>query len=198
MIKLGLTGGIGSGKTTVAKQFEALGIPVYYADDRAKEIMLKNPTVKEAVIRLLGAQAYDDNQLNVSYISGMVFDNPHLLKALEAIVHPAVRKDFVDWASRQKGDYVIVENAILHKTGMDRLVDYVITVTASEHDRLKRLQKRDGKSEAVLKKIIANQENEAELLKKSDFIIYNSAKKRDLNKEISKINDEVKNMLKKS
>ena len=198
MIKLGLTGGIGSGKTTVAKQFEALGIPVYYADDRAKEIMLKNPTVKEAVIRLLGAQAYDDNQLNVSYISGMVFDNPHLLKALEAIVHPAVRKDFVDWASRQKGDYVIVENAILHKTGMDHLVDYVITVTASEHDRLKRLQKRDGKSEAVLKKIIANQENEAELLKKSDFIIYNSAKKRDLNKEISKINDEVKNMLKKS
>ncbi len=198
MIKLGLTGGIGSGKTTVAKQFEALGIPVYYADDRAKEIMLKNPTVKEAIIRLLGAQAYKDNQLNVSYISGMVFDNPHLLKALEAIVHPAVRKDFVDWASRQKGDYVIVENAILHKTGMDHLVDYVITVTASEHDRLKRLQKRDGKSEAVLKKIIANQENEAELLKKSDFIIYNSAKKRDLNKEISKINDEVKNMLKKS
>jgi len=198
MIKLGLTGGIGSGKTTVAKRFEALGIPVYYADDKAKEIMLKNPAVKEAVIRLLGAQAYKDNQLNVSYIGGMVFDNPHLLKALEAIVHPAVRKDFIDWVGKQKGDYVMVENAILHKTGMDQLVDYIITVTASPQNRLKRLQKRDGKSEEFLKKIMENQENEAQLLKKSDFIIDNSTKKQDLNKKISKINDEVKNMLKKS
>jgi len=198
MIKLGLTGGIGSGKTTVAKRFEALGIPVYYADDKAKEIMLKNPAVKEAVIRLLGAQAYKDNQLNVSYIGGMVFDNPHLLKALEAIVHPAVRKDFIDWVGKQKGDYVMVENAILHKTGMDQLVDYIITVTASQQNRLKRLQKRDGKSEEFLKKIMENQENEAQLLKKSDFIIDNSTKKQDLNKKISKINDEVKNMLKKS
>ncbi len=197
MIKIGLTGGIGTGKTTVAKRFEKLGVPVYYADDRAKAIMQHDTEIKRQIIDLFGEKAFQDNRLSVSYIGGMVFDNPSLLKKLESIVHPAVRKDFVRWCKRQNTDYVIVENAILHKSGMDKLVDLVIVVTANLKKRIERLKKRDGKSKRELLKIINNQDKESELLKKSDFIIKNNEIAEDLDKKISKIDLYVKNMLKK-
>ncbi len=197
MIKIGLTGGIGTGKTTIAKRFEKLGIPVYYADDKAKAIMQQNPKVRQQIIDLFGNKAYKDNRLNVSYIGGMVFDDPSLLKKLEAIVHPVVRQDFINWSKQQKAPYVMVENAILHKSGMDKLVDLVIVVTADLNKRLERLKKRDGKSKENLLKIIKNQDKESEMLKKSDFVIENNEIADDLDEKISKIDSKVKNMLKK-
>ena len=186
MLKIGLTGGIGTGKSTVAKEFEALNIPVYYADDRAKYIMQNNPSVKAQIITLFGHKAYNDNKLNTKYISGIVFDNKKLLKELEKIVHPAVRKDFCEWTKQQKSDYIIIENAILHKTRMDQLVDLIITVTANLEKRIERLQNRDGKSTSALKKIMKNQDDTKELLKKSDFIVENDG---DLDKLRDLIND---------
>ncbi len=197
MIKVGLTGGIGSGKTTVAKIFENLGVPVYYADERAKFIMRENAAVKSKIKNLFGEQAYVDNRLNVSYISGIVFDNPKMLKKLEAIVHPAVRQDFLDWVKQQKADYVIAENAILHKTGMDKLVDYIITVTADKHEKIKRLEKRDGKTIDEIKKVMKNQNTDTQLLKKSDFVIENNENLESLIDKTVKIHSKVKNKLKK-
>jgi dephospho-CoA kinase len=198
MIKIGLTGGIGSGKTTVAKTFEAMGVPVYYADDRAKEIMQKDPAIKSEIIRLFGKQAYQDNQLNTSYISGIVFENTNKLQALEKIVHPAVRKDFCQWAKQQNADYIVVENAILHKTGMDKLVDLIVTVTANDEKRLKRLQERDKKPVETLKKIMKNQDKPSDLLKKSNFIIENDGDLENLRKKIVDLDSKVKIMLKQS
>ena len=196
MLKIGLTGGIGTGKTTVAKEFEAMGVPVYYADDRAKEIMQKDPEIKAQIMSLFSKKAYKDNSLNTRYISGIVFENPNLLKKLEKIVHPAVRKDFCIWVKKQKADYIIVENAILHKTGMDQLVDFVVTVTANETERLKRLKKRDGKTETALKKIIKNQDSTNKLLKKTNYILENNGNLKNLKEKILKLDLKVKNMLK--
>jgi len=195
MIKIGLTGGIGTGKTTVAKEFEAMGVPIFYADDRAKEIMQKKPEIKVQIIDLFGEKAYVDNQLNTSYISGIVFDNKNMLTALEKIVHPAVRKDFCDWTKQQKADYIIVENAILHKTGMDKLVDFIVTVTANDDKRFERLQKRDNKTLKALKKIIKNQNSTKKLLKKSNFIIENNGNLEELREKITKLDLKVKSML---
>jgi len=196
MIKIGLTGGIGTGKTTVAKEFEAMGVPVYYADDRAKELMQKDPEIILQISNLFGMKAYKDNRLNTGYISGIVFDDKNMLKALEKIVHPAVRKDFCQWVKQQKADYIIVENAILHKSGMDKLVDLIVTVTANDEKRFERLQKRDKKTVEAIKKIIKNQKSKDELLRKSNFIIENNGDLKKLKENIINLDLKVKNMLK--
>ena len=187
MLKIGLTGGIGTGKTTVAKIFEALGVPVYYADDKAKEIMQKNPDIIRQIKLLFGAEAYQNNRLNTNYISSMVFENKDMLSKLEAIVHPVVRKDFLDWVTKQKTDCVMVENAILYKSGMDKLVDLIIMVTADDKVRMERLKKRDGKSEKVLKKIIDNQKSEQKLYKSVNFFIRNNKGVQYLHNKIESI-----------
>ena len=194
---IGLTGGMGAGKTTVAKMFEELGIPVYYADNRAKELMEEEPDLVAAITDLFGEKAYEEGRLNNRYLAGIVFEDEKKLKELESLVHPVVREDFKKWAKKQKAPYIIVENAILHKSGMDKLVDLVIFVKTNDENKISRVRKRDGLPAEAIKQRLKNQNNDVFLLKKSDFVIENNSSIANLEKKIQEIDRNVKFMLKK-
>ena len=198
MYILGLTGGIGSGKTTVAKLFEKKGVPVYYADDQAKILMQTHKELTEKIKKLFGENAYTNDKLNTKYIGGIVFKNPDKLKQLEALVHPVVIKDFHKWVANQKADYVIMENAILHKSGMDHLVDDVILVQSDIEKRWRRVMERDAMDKKMVLDRIKNQDNFDKLLKKSKYIINNDFSLDFLAKKVNELDLKVKNMLNKS
>jgi len=143
---VGLTGGIGSGKTTVANFFKDLGVPVYIADDAGKRLMATSEDVKKAVIDLFGKDAYIEGSLNRKLIAAEVFNDAEKLEQLNQIVHPAVAKDFSEWLSLQKFPYVIYEAAILFEAGGYKKCDLVLLVTAPKNSRLERVQKRDQSS----------------------------------------------------
>ena len=174
MITVGLTGGIGSGKTTVAKAFEALGIPIYIADDEAKSLMNTSKVIKRKLIALFGEVAYKDNKLNRPYLAKAIFNDKALLEKMNAIVHPKVGKHFIKWKNKQKAAYVIKEAAILFENGSYKNYDYIITVTAPEKTRIERVLKRDNASVDKVKAIIANQWQDEEKVKLSDFVIVNT------------------------
>jgi len=197
MLKVGLTGGMGAGKTTVAQIFEAMGVPVYYADTRAKDLMQEDLELRKSIIDIFGEKAYESGKLNNKYLGGIVFADKDKLKVLEALVHPAVRKDFKKWAKQQKADYIIVENAILHKSGMDKLVDLIIFVKTDDENKIKRVQKRDKLTDEAIKQRLKNQNTDDFMLKKSDFVIENNSSIGDLVEKITEIDRNVKYMLKK-
>jgi len=198
MLKIGLTGGMGAGKTTIAKIFESMGVPVYYADTRAKDLMHNDEELKKNIIEMFGNQAYTKLGLNNKYIAKIVFNDKTKLKELEKLVHPAVIRDFNNWLKKQKAEYIIIENAILHKSGMDKLVDLIIFVQANDEIKIKRVQNRDKLNKNEIKQRLKNQENDETLLKKSDYIIANNGNKNELRKKITEIDKKVKFMLKKS
>jgi dephospho-CoA kinase len=170
---IGLTGGIGSGKTTIAKLFEAEGIPVYIADEEAKKIMQLPETIHE-IETVFGRKIIENQQINKKKLSEIVFNNPEKLKELNAIIHPLVKKHFDDWAKKQKSLFVIKEAAILFESGSYAYCDKIITVTASEETRIKRVMKRDNcTKEAVLERI-NNQWSDAQKISKSDYVIVNN------------------------
>ena len=140
---IGLTGGIGSGKSTVAQIFMDLGVAVYNSDTRAKGLMETSETLKKAIQKLLGEEAYVGQRLNKTYISNRIFNDKTLLEQLNAIVHPAVRTDFLAWAEQPKMPYVIQEAAIIFEIGSQNFYDQVILVTAPENIRIKRIMERD-------------------------------------------------------
>lgn len=174
MITVGLTGGIGSGKTTVAKAFEALGIPIYIADDEAKKLMNTSKVIKRKLTDLFGEIAYKNNVLNKPYLAKAIFNDKSLLDQMNAIVHPKVAKHFIKWRAKQKAPYVIKEAAILFENGSYKNYDYIITVTAPEHIRIARVIKRDNASETKVKAIIANQWHDDLKVSLSDFVIVNT------------------------
>ena len=175
MLKVGITGGIGSGKTTVCKIFECLGIPVYYADDRGKWLMNHDSDVKEAVITVFGEHAYlDDGQLNRKYLGNQVFHNQALLNQLNAIVHPAVAKDTSAWQAQQINvPYTLKEAAILFESGSHQQLDYVIVVDAPVALQIDRVMKRDQVTAEAVKARIAKQMTAPEKRALADFIIEN-------------------------
>ncbi|MEL0643237.1 dephospho-CoA kinase [Olleya sp. Ti.3.14] len=171
---VGLTGGIGSGKTTVANYFKALNVPVYIADNEAKALMDRSKVIKRKLIKLFGDEAYVDNTLNKPFIASQIFSNQALLKKMNAIVHPKVAKHFSNWVKKQSAPYVISEVAIIFENGSQGKYDYIITVVAPEQTRLNRVIKRDNSSEAKVKAIMNNQWTDQQKTECSDFVINNT------------------------
>lgn len=171
---IGLTGGIGSGKSFVAKEFEKNGFPVYYADDEAKKIMITEP-VKSKIIEVFGHEIYDPyGNLNRGLLSSLVFNDSEKLAALNSIVHPAVRQHFEEWVRHNKDcDFIIKEAAILFETGSNQNCDYVILVIAPESLRIQRVMQRDGSSESEIKARIEKQWTDEMKIPLSNFIIEN-------------------------
>lgn len=173
MLRIGLTGGIGSGKSTVAQLFELLGIPVYYADDAAKELMNTDEELKNSIKKNFGSQAYKNNLLDRQYMATVVFNDPEKLKVLNSLVHPATLKDAGQWMQRQTTPYVIKEAALLFESGADKMLDHVIGVAAPEELRIKRVMKRDGVSREEVIKRLSKQMEEEKKLSLCDFILVN-------------------------
>ncbi|MCU4166597.1 dephospho-CoA kinase [Carboxylicivirga caseinilyticus] len=178
MLKIGLTGGIGSGKSTVAKFFEVLGVPVYYADVRAKELMSTSAEVISNVKNLLGDDAYLNEELNRSYVANKVFNDKSLLEQLNAIVHPAVKNDFENWSqSHSSSKMVVQEAAILFENGGYKNFDRMVLVTAPEDIRIKRVISRDGSTESQVRERLNNQWSDDKKIQLADSVIINDDRK---------------------
>lgn len=173
MITVGLTGGIGSGKTTVAKLFQELGVPLYIADDRAKILMNTSLVIKTKLKALFGDKAYLDDQLNRPFLASKIFENSDLLKQMNAIVHPEVGADFEVWKEQQSTPYVLKEAAIIFENNMASQYDYIITVVADLEQRIARVMKRDETTKDKIMAIVSNQLTDSEKAKQSDFVITN-------------------------
>lgn len=176
MVLIGLTGGIGSGKSTVAKVFETLGIPVYYADDEAKRLMNTDERLKQEIIKQFGIESYKDGTLNRPYIASLVFTNKEKLSLLNSLVHPVTIEDSQKWVLQQISPYVIREAALLFESGANKGLDFVIGVSAPLPLRIQRVIQRDSLSKEEIEQRISRQMDEEEKLKKCDFVILNDEK----------------------
>lgn len=178
-LRVGITGGIGSGKSMVCQMLHFMGVPIYYADIRAKWILSKHPAVIAEVKKLFGEEAYlPDGAYNRPFVAKMAFANPEKLAALNAIVHPAVEADSRAWheALGQIAPYTVKEAALMIESGSHRFLDKLVVVTAPEAVRLARVVARDGMSEADVRRRMANQLPESEKLQMADFVIQNDGR----------------------
>jgi dephospho-CoA kinase len=174
-IQVGITGGIGSGKSVVCQVLKVLGIPVYNADEESKKILDSDEKVIEAVIHLIGPDAYvSKGCANRTYIAGVVFNHPEKLQALNAILHPAVQDHYRNWVTTHKDSAVVAkEAAIMFESGSYKDMNAVVAVTAPLEIRINRVVERDGKNRNEIQKIIERQLSQDEVVKRSDFVICN-------------------------
>lgn len=172
-LKVGITGGIGSGKSTVAKVFEVLGIPVYYADEAARRVMNEDEEVRKQIIQHFGASAYRNNQLDRAYIGGQVFNNKQKLELMNSLVHPATIRDSENWMCQQTTSYAIKEAAIIFESGTQDQYDYIIGVTAPVPLRILRAMKRDGLTRDQVLARMEKQIQDVIKMRLCDFVIYN-------------------------
>lgn len=173
MLKIGLTGGIGSGKSTVAKVFEVLGIPIYYADDAARRLMNEDSALRQQIIGHFGPSAYKNNQLDRAYIAGQVFDNKEKLELMNSLVHPATIRDAENWMARQTTPYAIKEAAIIFESGTQNQYDYIIGVSAPLPLRTLRAMRRDGSTREQVLARMGKQIQEVIKMRLCDFVITN-------------------------
>ncbi len=191
MITIGLTGGIGSGKTTIAQWFQEKGIPVYNSDFEAKKLMNENEDLIQQLIELFGDETYKNGEYNRSYVASKVFNDKELLNQLNAIVHPAVFKHFDEWLDNQNSSFVVKEAAILFESGSYKDCDYIISVIADEEIRIKRVAKRDQLNEDQIRDRMKSQWTDEQRIEKSDFIIENNKDLNALKLEFEKVYDEI-------
>ena len=160
MFKIGITGGIGSGKTTICKIFESLGIPVYYADLEARRLIQEHPALIDGYRKLFGEKAFVHGKLNRSHVANMIFHDPELVSKVNALVHPVVREDFLQWSRQQNAPYVIEEAAVLLESGGNHFLDKIILVSAPEEIRIARVVQRDGINEEDVARRMKHQWND--------------------------------------
>lgn len=198
MIVVGLTGGIGSGKTTVANFFKGFNIPIYIADDEAKLLMSTSKVIKLELIALFGEEAYrNNNELNTQFLASKIFSDKSYLDQMNAIIHPKVASHFNKWVQNQEAAYVIKEAAIIFEHKKESYYDFIITVTANREQRISRIMTRDNSSKSKIEAIMKNQMSDQEKIKKSHYVITNNSLKstelqvikthRSLLKEIKKL-----------
>ncbi|MGM5629438.1 dephospho-CoA kinase [Apibacter raozihei] len=190
---IGLTGGMGAGKSTVAKIFNSLGYPVYGADIRAKQLMQEDLSLKKNIIDLLGPDAYQNNNLNTKYIAKRIFSDKEILAKQNSYVHAAVKKDFKNWFTSQKNNiFCIREAAILFESGSYKDCDFTIVVTASEEVRIKRILSRDLTTVEEVKKRLDNQWSQKKLVELSDYQIENNLDLNYLTQQVLQLIEKIK------
>lgn len=173
MYKVGLTGGIGSGKSKVAELLRERGIAIYDSDSRAKALMCGDEMLRQALVEAFGAECYTAEELNRTWLAERVFSDKEALERLNAIVHPAVMRDFAAWAEQQEGEYVVLESAILLEAGLESHVDVVVAVMAPKQLRLERAMQRDGASREQIEERMNNQIGDDERTQRAKYAIVN-------------------------
>jgi dephospho-CoA kinase len=174
ILKVGVTGGIGSGKSTVCTLFSILGIPVFSADNFARELQDNNPDVRKRLIEITGKDLYNSGKLDRTELATIIFSDQTLLTEVNAAIHPAVLSGFEKWILAQKSSYVIMEAAILFESGASKRMDKIITVVAPEEERIKRVMLRSNLSEEQVTERIRNQMDDNKRISMSDYVIHNS------------------------
>lgn len=173
MYKVGITGGIGSGKSTVCAMLEEMGVAVYNSDARAKELMTTSATLREAIVARFGAECYTSEGPNRGYLAERVFGDAAELAALNSLVHPVVMADFETWAESQQGSYVVLESAILFEAGLEQRVDVAIAVLSPEELRIERAMRRDGATREQVVARIRRQLSDDERADRAKYAIVN-------------------------
>ena len=192
---IGITGGIGSGKSTVSKYIEELGFPVYNSDYWAKELVNFDENLKSKIINLLGENSYDENgSYNRAYVASIVFENENLLHELNKIIHPAVKEHFENWVKTQHSEFVFKETALLFELKLNEQCYQSILVTADDNIRIKRVMDRDKKTYREIEAIMQKQMSEKDKIRKADFIIENNSDLETLKSYTKQVISELQNM----
>lgn len=189
--RLGITGGIGSGKTSVCRVFSILGVPVFEADNAARDIMNNDPGIKQELNDLAGKDLYQGGNLNRQELASIIFNDGEMLSRVNSLVHPVVFSRFEKWAGEQAAPFVIMEAAILFESGGAKLVDRVAAVTAPEEERIERVMKRSCLSRLQVAERLKNQMSDEERVSKSDYVIAN-AENEMIIPQVLRINNEIK------
>lgn len=174
---IGLTGGIGSGKTTISKEFIDNSIKVYNSDDRAKFLMINSKNIKNKLLDSFGSEIFSSGSLNKPYISKLIFNDSKSLNLINSIVHPEVLKDFINWKSNLNDKYIVYESALIFETGSYKLNDFNILVTSELDLRINRVMLRDNLDKSIVIKKINSQWKDEKKIPLADYVFLNSSKK---------------------